>query len=62
MTANIDETLCMGRGLCAEICPEVFLMDGETAIVGDAPFSPQSKADCRDVKEHCPVNAISLSE
>ncbi len=61
MTASIDENLCMGCGLCAEICPEVFLLNGETATVGDHPFSAQSKEDCRDVKEQCPVNAISIS-
>jgi len=62
MTANIDDNLCMGCGLCAEICPEVFWLAGETAIVGDSPFSQRSKADCRDVKEQCPTKAISLSE
>ena len=62
MTANIDENLCMGCGLCAEVCPEVFLRNGETAIVGDSPFSPRSKADCRDMKEQCPTKAISIAE
>jgi ferredoxin len=53
MTVSIVPSLCMGCGLCAEMCTEVFLMDGEIAIVGASPFSLQSKSDCRNVKALC---------
>jgi len=45
---------CIGCGLCASTCPEVFGMEGAKAIV-------KSKKDAPCVKEaieSCPVDAI----
>jgi ferredoxin len=32
MKATVDKNLCMGCGLCADLCPEVFEFDGSKAI------------------------------
>lgn len=62
MKASVDANLCVGCGLCVEICPDVFKMDGALAVVLDSPRTPQAEADCREAKDQCPVCAISVSE
>ena len=62
MKATVNEDLCVGCGLCAEICPDVFKMAGETATVIADPGTPRAETDCRDARDQCPVNAIALSE
>jgi len=50
---------CIGCGLCANLCPEVFSMNesGVSAVVGD----PDDYADgVYESAEACPVNAIEV--
>ena len=35
MRVWIDQPACVGNGICAEICPEVFDFDGDVAFVRD---------------------------
>ncbi len=62
MKAAVDADLCVGCGLCAEICPDVFIMDGDKAIIKADPITPRATTDCRDAKEQCPVLAITIEE
>jgi ferredoxin len=62
MKATIDANLCVGCGLCTEICPEVYKMEGDKAIVIGDPTTPRTETDCRDAKEQCPVFAITITE
>jgi len=46
---------CIGCGLCASTCPEVFEMKDGKAVV-----KASKDSDCLDEAiENCPVNAIS---
>lgn len=53
---KVDKKKCIGCGLCAEICPEVFEMgeDGKSRV------KKQRKLPCvKEAVDSCPVNAIS---
>lgn len=61
MKAIINEDLCIGCGLCAEICPEVFEMNDDmiaVVIVDEVPSELEDSA--REAAESCPVEAITL--
>lgn len=62
MKAIVDEETCIGCGLCAETCPEVFEMDDDKARakVDDVPAS--AAESCREAAENCPVEAITIEE
>ena len=60
MRVIIDEETCIGCGLCAETCPDVFEMkdDKATAKMDEV---PDNLADeCREAAEECPVEAIQV--
>ena len=49
---------CIGCGLCAEICPEVFEMDGGKSTVIKTEMGVQEEACADEAMESCPVDAI----
>ena len=54
----VDSDLCVGCGLCVQVCGDVFEMDaeGKAAVKDGADLS----ADCvQDAVDQCPVGAIS---
>ncbi len=62
MKAIVDEETCIGCGLCAETCPEVFEMDDDKARV-KVDDVPAGVADsCKEAAENCPVEAIQIEE
>ncbi len=62
MKASIDRALCIGCGLCEEICPEVFAMgDDAIALVVLEAVPPELDEKTRDAASSCPVEAILLS-
>ncbi|MDA8126593.1 MAG: ferredoxin [Deltaproteobacteria bacterium] len=57
MERVLIEDSCIGCGSCVEICPEVFELEGELAVVkGDAELSLDTKII--EAAESCPVEAI----
>lgn len=62
MKAQVSKELCVGCGLCADVCPEVFIMEEDKAKVKAAPI-PEASLDCsKKAKEDCPVEAIVIKE
>ncbi|MCH5152843.1 MAG: ferredoxin [Clostridiales bacterium] len=60
MKTKVNED-CIGCGMCVEVCPEVFEIngDGMSHVVGD----PDACADqTLQAAEICPVNAIEVQQ
>lgn len=61
MKAVVNQSICIGCGLCEQTCPEVFSMDSDMkaiAIPGEIP--PQHRDAAQRAREQCPVDAISI--
>ena len=55
----IDFGLCIGCGLCSELCPGLFeLRDDKAWVLGQAGCDG---CDCQQAVDGCPVLAISLA-
>ncbi len=60
MEPKVDHDLCIGCGLCEEICPEVFQMgDDDLAHVVEG-ADCEASGCCEEAAESCPTEAITL--
>ena len=62
MKAYIDRSGCIGCGLCAETCPEVFRMaeDGYAEVWQDVEAENMETAE--EARDTCPVSVIDLKD
>jgi len=62
MKVLVDAELCIGCGLCADSCPDIFVMEEDKAVVKATP-APQETEECsKRMKDDCPVEAINIEE
>ena len=52
---------CTGCGLCADICPEVFEMDGDAKVIAGADYAI-NEAGIKEAVESCPAEVIKFGE
>ena len=54
---TVDQELCVGCGVCANLCPEVFEIqdDGKVKVINKDNYE---NCDCEEVINNCPVGAI----
>ena len=63
MKVKIDRELCIGCGICASICPEIFDMDDENIAVVKTELVPiDLEPKVREAAESCAVEAIIIDE
>ncbi|MEQ8221096.1 MAG: ferredoxin, partial [Candidatus Eremiobacterota bacterium] len=55
MKAKVNPDICIGCGLCETICPEVYRMEDDKAIVYVAIVPPESEKTCQKAADECPV-------
>lgn len=63
MKAKVNKDLCIGCGICPDICPDVFDMqeDGKAAVIVD-PVPPWAEDTCWEAVSQCPEEAITVEE
>jgi len=63
MKVSLDKELCLGCGLCVEVCPEVFEMDDDNKAQAKVdPVPPEAEGSCREAADQCPELAIKIEE
>ena len=62
METRVDKDLCTGCSICVDTCPEVFEMGDDAARVKATPVPQGAEDCCREAKDGCPVEAISIEE
>lgn len=61
MKVSVDESRCIGCGMCAYAVPGVFRVIGKYSNVIAQPEKQQERRT-RDAANGCPVNAISIEK
>ncbi|MFA5886952.1 MAG: ferredoxin [Patescibacteria group bacterium] len=56
---KVDQNKCIGCGMCASLCPEIFQMNlnGKAEVVNS-----QENDNALKASESCPVEAISIKK
>lgn len=63
MRGKVDKDACIGCGLCAAICEEIFIMDDDgKAVAKDIDIDPNNIPGAKDAEAQCPVSAIVIEE
>jgi len=62
MKATIDRDGCIGCGLCAATCPEVFRMDDQDLAEVYSDVTAETSETATEASENCPVSVISIED
>jgi ferredoxin len=62
MKATVDPDLCIGCGLCPDVCSQVFEMgdDSLAHVIGDV--NEEIREEAEEARDGCPVSAISIED
>jgi len=61
MKAVIDADTCIGCGLCAQVAPDVYEMQGDKAVPKMDDIPEDKAEDAKNGADQCPVTAIKIS-
>ena len=60
MKITVDESTCVGCGLCEQMCADVFKIEGDG--IAHVTGNSCSSCDLKQVADQCPVNAIKIED
>jgi len=60
MTVFVNKETCIGCGLCASMCPDVFEMEDNIAVPKSDEVDAKDQECAKKMVEDCPVNAIEI--
>jgi ferredoxin len=61
--ASVDKDLCIGCGLCADTCPDVFHMEDDGKAGVKSQDAVKANIACaKDAVSTCPTEAIKVEE
>ncbi|MBF0522577.1 MAG: ferredoxin [Candidatus Omnitrophica bacterium] len=60
MKVLVDKDACIGCGFCTQVCPQVFKMEDDKAIVYVSIIPHEAEDCCKEAVEDCPVKAIMV--
>lgn len=60
MKPTVDQDLCIGCGLCAQLAPDVFELDGDLLSRVIADPGPFDEPAVQEAADSCPSNAITI--
>ena len=61
MKAVVDAEKCIGCGLCAQVAPDIYEMQGDKAVTKIDEISEDKTEEARSGAEQCPTEAIIIS-
>jgi ferredoxin len=62
MKCKVDPDLCTGDEICIQVCPEVFEMEGDKAVVKMGVIPDDLKDSVKEAADSCPSEAIIIEE
>jgi len=62
MKVKVDPDLCTGDEICVQMCPEVFEMEDDKAIVLQEEVPEELQDSVREAAYSCPSEAIIIEE
>jgi ferredoxin len=62
MKVKIDPELCTGDEICVQLCPEVFEMQEDKAVVIMDNIPEDLQDSVREAVDSCPSEAITIEE
>ena len=61
MKAVVDQEKCIGCGLCAQVAPDIYEMQGDKAVTKIDEIPGEKVEEATNGAEQCPVDAIVVS-
>ncbi len=62
MKCKVDPDLCTGDEICVQVCPEVFEMEDDKAVVKMDEIPEELQDSVREAADSCPSEAITIEE
>ena len=62
MKVRVDADICIGCETCVDICPEIFEMRDDIAIIKEENIPEDLQDSCREAADICAVDAIIIDE